>query len=89
MDTIIRDKREYVFRSSDSQFGFKSEHSTSQCTFVMDEIIEYYNSNGSPALLVELDASRAFDKVEYCKLFQLLTDRIICALFESEMEWCL
>ena len=41
LNIIIRDKSEYVFRLSDSQFGFKSEHSTLQCTFVVEEIIEF------------------------------------------------
>jgi len=69
MHIIIRDKSEYVFRSSDSQFGFKSEHSIPQCTCVVEYIIEFYNSNGSPVFLVVPDVSGAFDRVEYCKLF--------------------
>jgi len=46
----------------------------------VEEIIEFYNSNGSPVFLVALDASRAFDRVEYCKLFQLLIDRNMCPM---------
>ena len=47
----------------------------------MEEVIEFYYSNGSPVFLVALDASRAFDKVEYCKLFQLLIDRNMSTVF--------
>jgi len=47
----------------------------------VEEIIEFYNSSGCPAFLGELDAPRAFDKVEYCKLFHLLIDRNICPMF--------
>ena len=47
----------------------------------MEEIIEFYTSNGSPVFLVQLSASRAFDRVEYCKLFQLLIDRNMCPMF--------
>jgi len=34
-----------------------------------------------PAYLVGLDASRAFERVEYCKLFQLLIDSNMCPMF--------
>ena len=81
LDLIIMDQSNYVFHSSDSQFGFKPKHSTSQCTFVVEEIIEFYNNNGSPVFLAALDASRAFDRVEYCKLFELLIGRNMCPMF--------
>ncbi len=49
-----------------------------KCSFVIEEIIEYYNSHNSPVFLVTLDASKAFDRVEYCKLFKLLLTRGMC-----------
>ena len=45
------------------------------------EVIEYHTSCNSPLLLVTLDATKAFDRVEYCKLFKLLIDRGICPLY--------
>ena len=51
------------------------------CSFVVEEVIDFYNRNDSPLYLVTLDASRAFDRVEYNKLFQLLIDRNICSLY--------
>ena len=42
--------------SSDMQFGFKEHFSTSQCTFVMSEIISYYNYNRSDVYVMLLDA---------------------------------
>ena len=47
----------------------------------MEEIIEFYNCNGHPVFLVALGAFREFDRVEYCKLFQLLIVRNTCPMF--------
>jgi hypothetical protein len=47
LDLIIMQKNLYVMQSQYMQFGFKSGHSTTQCTFVMDEIIHYYTGHGS------------------------------------------
>ena len=37
--------------------------------------IEYYNENGSHSYLLLLDASKAFHRVEYVRLFRTLSDR--------------
>ena len=42
------------------------------------ETIEYYTENGSDCYLLLLDASKAFDRVEYVKLFNILRDRGVC-----------
>ena len=34
-----------VFTTSDYQHGFKKSHSTSHCTFVVNEVIQYYHNN--------------------------------------------
>ena len=59
------------------QFGFKEHFSTSQCTFVMSEIISYYNYNRSDVYVMLLDASKAFDRVNYSRLFRKLLRRNI------------
>ncbi len=63
LDISVMDKNANVMQSQHMQFGFKSGHSTTQCTFVMQEIIDYYSRNGSSVYLIMLDASRAFDRV--------------------------
>ena len=45
------------------------------CTFVLREAIEYYNHNRGTVLCTMLDATKAFDRIQYCKLFQKLLDR--------------
>ena len=45
------------------------------CTMVVKEAIEYYVNNGSPVFCTMLDATKAFDRVQYVKLFNMLIDR--------------
>ena len=54
-------KNSHVFYSSALQFGFKKQHSTTQCTFVVEEVVEFYNTHKSPVFIVVLDASKAFE----------------------------
>ena len=42
VDLIIIDAQADVLRSSNLQFGFKHGTSTTQCTFVATEVINYY-----------------------------------------------
>ena len=46
---------------------------------MVNETIQYYIENGGQAVyLLLLDASKAFDKVSYEKLFELLLARNVC-----------
>ena len=42
---------------------------------ILKETLSYYNSNNSTTLCTFLDATKAFDRVRYCKLFRLLIER--------------
>ena len=84
LDWIILIKEQHLLCSSKLQFGFKKGLSTTQCTFSMLEIIDYYTFyifNKTSVNLLMLDASKAFDKVNYCKLFATLLKRNISQLF--------
>ena len=63
------------FITSDMQFGFKANHSTIMCRLVFHEIINHYFKNGSNVYSCLLDASQAFDRVHYGKLFRILLDK--------------
>ena len=67
--------------SSDMQFSFKAQHSTVMCTCAVKEIAAQYNEKGSNAYVCMLNASKAFDKVNFVKLFSLLIDRNIPGVF--------
>jgi hypothetical protein len=99
LDNIVIEKHSPVIACSNLQFGFRAHHSTTQCTFVLREIIEYYSSHGSPVYVILLDASKAFDRVHYVRLFSLLLQRGLCAatarlllrsyvLQSMSVRWC-
>lgn len=75
LNNIILDKFYDKLCTSDHQFGFKSQCSTNMCTMVLKETISYYIRNQSSVFCTFLDASKAFDRVRYCKLFRLLLRR--------------
>ena len=78
LDNIILSKHCEVLMTNPLQFGFKAKHSTSQCTYLLQEVISYFTDHQSPVYCVLLDASKAFDRIEYIKLFTLLKDRGLC-----------
>ena len=65
---------QYV-RCSDMQSAFKSSHDTTLYTTILKETVSYYLNRGSYIYACMLDASKAFDKVHFGKLFNLLIDR--------------
>ena len=80
LDIIIIDKQSDALSTSDLQFGFKEKSSTTMCTFMVLETIEYYRNNGGNVHAILLDASKAFDRVNYTKLFEKLIKKGMCPL---------
>ena len=80
LDYILIQQLENKLQTSPYQFAYKSGFSTSLCSFLVAETIQYYRSRGSNVYMLSLDATKAFDKVQYTKLFKLLIKREICSL---------
>ena len=59
------------------QNGFKEHGSTNACTFMVKETIQYYLQNGSNVYGTVLDATKAFDRIDFCKLFREMIIRKI------------
>lgn len=78
LDNIVLRKHVSVLQTNDLQFGFKPKHSTTQCTFVLQEVIDYYVNHNSSCYVILLDASKAFDRIQYIKLFKTLLQRGMC-----------
>ena len=72
---LIVEKHGDVLFTSELQFAFKPRHSTNMCTAVLKEVCSYFKCNNTDVYLCTLDASKAFDRVHYGKLFSLLRDR--------------
>jgi len=68
-DLIFLNKFSDCLLTSTLQFGFKAKHSASMCTMVLKETLAYYTVDGGSAFCTLLDATKAFDRVNYCKLF--------------------
>ena len=79
-DAIVRDKNSNVFHTSDNQFGFKGKVSTNMSTFALNETISHYTNNGSQVYALFLDASKAFDRLNFIKLFSKLLNKKMCPI---------
>ena len=63
--------------TSDMQYGYKNNHSTTMCTVILKEVIHHYLNGNSNVYCCLLDTSKAFDKINYGKLFSTLLQRNI------------
>ncbi len=66
--------------TSHIQFAYKESYSPSLCSYLFTETIQYYQTRGSNVHMLLPDATKAFDRVKYSKLFNLLIERGICPL---------
>ena len=82
---VMLNKFSNILCSSDLQFGFKQNHSTVSCSFVVNEVIQDYKNQNTPVNVCLLDASKAFDRVHHVKLFKLLREKHLCPLYIKYM----
>ena len=84
LDLIILHKEGEKLKTDNLQFGYKKGISTTMCTTVLRETVSYYTTKGTSVYGLMLDATKAFDRVNYCKLFKILLFRdvspLICRL---------
>ena len=66
---ILVREGEKSLKTDNLQFSYKKKSSTTLCTGILKEIVSHFTSGGSDLYLLCLDASKAFDRVEYVKLF--------------------
>ena len=80
LDIILLNIVKDALETCNLQFGFKKGSSTIACTFIIQEVVSYFNDNNSDIYCILLDASKAFDRLEFCTLFQKLLKLNICPL---------
>ena len=77
------------------QFGFKAGVSTNQCTWVVNEVTNYFMKRGTAVTACLLDCSKAFDKCRFDKLFNKLISkgfpaivvRVLVYIYEEQAGW--
>ena len=63
---------------SDSlQFGYRSGTSTSQCSWLVTEVVGYYLRRGTAVSACLLDCSKAFDKCRFDHIFEKLLQKSV------------
>ena len=69
LELIILSKFIHLLLTKDNQFGFKQKHVTDMCILALQQIVDYYQSLNSLVYMCYLDASKAFDRLNYWCLF--------------------
>ena len=80
LDNIIITSQRNVLKTSDLQFGYKSNCSTIMCSTLVIETIQYFTQMRSPVYVIFIDASKAFDRLSHIELFDILSERNMCPL---------
>ena len=82
--------------STDSlQFGYKAKTSTTQCSWLVQEVANYYLRSGTKPIITLLDCSKAFDTCQFSTLFSRLLERgmpaiivrVIIFVYEEQYAW--
>jgi hypothetical protein len=75
LDIVIMQRCHSSLLTSDMQYAFKLNHSTVMCTLVLKEVVRHYANHNTDVYSCYVDASKAFDRVRFDKLFTLLIAR--------------
>ena len=81
LDIFILHKEGSTLHTSNLQFGFKKKLSATIATTIFTETVDYYLNQGGVVYALALDASKAFDRVEFSKMFNNLLDRGLNVLY--------
>ena len=85
----------HLLATDSLQFGYKPGTSTTQCTWLVQEVVGHYLRNGSHPILTVLDCSKAFDTCKFSTMFAKLLDtslppivvRTLMQVYEQQYAW--
>ena len=84
-----------LLQTDSMQFGFKAGVSTTQCTWLVNEVSTYFMRRGTAVSACLLDCSKAFDKCRFDVLFSKLIKkgfpaivvRVLIFVYEEQSCW--
>ena len=79
-DNIVLEIWGHCFASDSLQFGFKAGYSTTQCSYLVQEVAGYYLRRNTSVLATLCDCTKAFDKCRFDILFEKLIARKVPAV---------
>ena len=85
----------HLLVSDSLQFGEKIGTSTTQCSWLVGEVVTYFLQRGSNPIVTLLDCSKAFDTCKFSILFTKLLKknvppivvRVLIAVYEDQYAW--
>ena len=86
-ESVIIDAVEMLDNADLSQFGFKHGHSTTLSTNVSKNVVKRYRNRNSYVLVCFIDFTKAFDRVNYWKLFNYLLDCVNTGIVRLLAYW--
>ena len=75
IDILLISRYSHVLQTSNLQFGFKENHHSVLCSTVFMETVSYFTTRHTDVYACLLDASKAFYRANFGKLFMLLLER--------------
>ena len=81
LDMFMLEKENVSLKTSELQFGFKEGMSTDLAMAVVSETVDYYINRRGCVYMLALDATKAFDRVDFVKLFSMLFERNVSPLY--------
>ena len=70
----------HLLASDSLQFGFKQQTSTTQCTWLVTEVVQHFLRQGSHPIVTLLDCKAAFDTCKFNILFNRVLDQGVPAI---------
>ena len=85
----------HILASDTLQFGYKVGTGTTQCSWMVMEVANYYMRNGTSPIMTLMDCSKAFDMCKYSILFNKLLEkglpavvvRTLITVYEKQYAW--